>query len=210
MPDLTDDEERWAAADELLARWQPEPDDRRRAREGRDARLFVAAMTFCGAAVALALVLLAVDPPADAGGEPPAWRAVTGLSVAGAGLVSVFVFAVLRVPRRRVPLAWGSPLSELSSRQRRELLRRVRGRTPVAPERIRLARHSAEDLLTRRGALTVQAGLLVSFVGFWITDRSAVRTLLTLLFIAVLVSAAVQAHRDAVRAHRFLVEHPEP
>jgi hypothetical protein len=80
----------------------------------------------------------------------------------------------------------------------------------VVPEQIRLARHSAEELLGRRGGLIPQTGLLISFVGFWIVDRSLVRTLLTLDFVAVYAVVAMQAHRDAGRAHQFLDRHPAP
>jgi protein-S-isoprenylcysteine O-methyltransferase Ste14 len=114
MPD--GDEENWGDANALLTRWRPEPVERRHARDSRDGRLFVAALVFMGAVVLLALVLVAVDPPPDAGGEPPAWRAVTGLVIAGVGLL-VPVAAALRLPRRRPPMARGSPLRELSARQ---------------------------------------------------------------------------------------------
>lgn len=204
-----DDEADWAEADQVLARWQPEPAERRLTRERQDQRLFVASLRLVGLVLALALVLLVVDPPPDPGGEPPASRAVTGLSVSGAGLLFIIVTAALRVPRRRVPLAWSSPFRELTMRQRKELLQQVRGRSPVVPERIRLARYSAEEMLGRRGALVIQTGLVVIFLGMWIADRSLVRTVLTLLFVAVFTAAAVQSHRDAVRARRFLDEHPD-
>jgi protein-S-isoprenylcysteine O-methyltransferase Ste14 len=115
MPD--GDEENWGDANALLTRWRPEPVERRHARDSRDDQLFVAALVFMGAVVLLALVPLAVDPPPDAGGEPPAWRAVTGLVIAGVGLLFVLVAAALRLPRRRPPMARGSPLRELSARQ---------------------------------------------------------------------------------------------
>jgi hypothetical protein len=202
-----DDEANWADAEEVLDRWRPEPGERRMARERQDQRLFRAAVVLAGLVLLLALVVLAVDPPPDPGGEP-AWRGITGLSVAGLGLLFMFVAFALRVPRRWVPLTWGNPLRELTSRQRKQLLQQVRGRTPLPPERTRLARYAAQDLLGRRASLVLQTGLLVVFLGSWIADRSLVRTLLTLAFVTVYALAAVQAHRDAVRARRFLDEHP--
>ena len=80
----------------------------------------------------------------------------------------------------------------------------------MVPERIRLARHSAEELLGLRGPLVIQTGVLVIFLGLWIADRSPIRTVLTLLFVAVFAAAAVQAYRDAGRPRRFLVQHPTP
>jgi hypothetical protein len=205
-----DDEQRWARVEETLARWRREPVERRVARERRDQQLFLASLVFVGLVLALALVLLVVDPPPDPGGERPAWRAITGLSVSGAGLLSMLIAAALRVPRRGVPVGFGSLLRELTMRQRKELIEQVRGGVPVMPERIRLARLSAEELLGRRGALVFQAGLLVVFLGNWIADRSLVRTILTLLLFGVFAAAAVQAHRDEGRARRFLEEHPPP
>jgi hypothetical protein len=205
-----DEQERWAEADEVLARWRADPPARRLARDRQDSRLFAAALVLVGLALLLALVLLAVDPPPDPGDEPPAWRAVTGVSVAAGGLLFVVIAAALRVPRRRVSLVRGSPLRELTSGQRRELLRQVRGRSPAMPSRIALARRSAEELLDRRGLLVTQAGLLVGFIGLWIADRSFVRTLLTLVLVSVFAGSVVQAARDGHLAHRFLAEHPVP
>jgi hypothetical protein len=205
-----DDEERWTEAEALLPRWKPEPADRRSARERQDGRLFVASLVLVGSALALALVLLAVDPPPDTGDGPPRWRAVTGFSVSGFGLLFLVVGAALRMPRRRAPLKWGRPLRVLTPRQRKELLQQVRGRARVAPERVPLARHSAEALLDQQGTVLVPAALLVTYLGLWIVDRSTVRTLLTLAFVVALAVAAVHTRRDLRRARRFLGEHPPP
>ena len=205
-----DDEQRWARVEETLARWRREPVERRVARERRDQQLFLASLVFVGLVLALALVLLVVDPPPDPGGEPPGWRAITGISISVVGLIFLLVQAGLRVPRRWAPLAWGSPLRELTSGQRRDLLQQVRGRVEVVPGRVPLARHTAEELLGRRGVLVIQTGVLVMFLGFWLIDRSLIRTVPTLLFVVAFAAAAVQSHRDAVRARRFLDEHPDP
>ena len=210
MADATEDEERWADAEELLARWRPEPVERGRARDRRDDQLFVAATVLVGAAVALALALLGVDPSPDPGGEPTAWRAVTGLVVACVGLLFLLASAALRVPRRRPPMAWGSPLRELTARQRRQLMRQVRGRSPVEPERVGLARQTAAELLARRGSAVIQTGFTVAFIGFWMGDRSLGRTLLTLLFLVAFTVVAVQAWRDGRSARRFLEQYPYP
>lgn len=204
-----EDEERWAEAEALLARWRPEPVDRRLARERQNQRVLTAGFVLAGVALALALVLLAVDPPPHAD-DAPTWRVVTGLTVSVIGLVFLVVGAGFRVPARRAPLAWGRPLQALNRRQRRELLRQVRGRTPVVPERIPLARHVAETLLDQQSALHVQTSLLVSFIGLFIVGWSIVGTLYTVGMTAAVAAGAVQGHRDRRRLHRFLDAHPAP
>ncbi|MFP5369881.1 MAG: hypothetical protein ACLGI3_03920 [Actinomycetes bacterium] len=120
-----------------------------------------AALVLGGVAVALALVLLAVDPPPD--------------------------------PR---------------DDQRKELQDQVRGRAPVVPERLGLARLQAEALLDQRATLVTQTGVMVSFVGLRIADRSLPRTLLTVAFITAIAVAAVRFRRDERLARRFLDAHP--
>ena len=202
------DEDRWAEAQYVLDHTPRESPARQRARERYDRRMVTAALLLAGVAVGLALVLLAVDPPPDPGDDPPAWRAVTGLSLAGAGLLFMILAPLARPFGSRRGLI--RPLGVLQRRQRKELQDQVRGRAPVVSERLDLARREAEFLLDQRATLVVQTGLLVSFVGMWIADRSLPRTLLTVAMIAVIAVAAVRFRRDERLARRFLAEHPLP
>lgn len=200
------DEGRWAEAQSLLDRTSTESAARLRARERYDRRIATAALVLAGVAVVLALVLLAVDPPPDPGDDPPAWRAVTGFSVAGLGLVFMIFAPLARPFGSRSGLV--RPLGVLERRQRKELQEQVRRRAPVLVERLDLARREAEVMLDQRATLVVQTGLMVSFVGMWIADRSLPRTLLTVAMIAVIAVAAVHFRRDERLARRFLAEHP--
>ena len=202
------DEDRWAEAQSILDRTPRESLARQRARDRYDRRIATAALVLAGAAVALALVLLAVDPPPDPRDEPPAWRVVTGLSLAGVGLLFMILAPLARPfgPRRGLI----RPLGVLDRRQRRELRDQVRGRAPVVGERLDLARCEAEFLLDQRATLVVQTGLMASFIGLWIADRSFPRTVLTVAMMTVIASAVVRSRRDERLARRSLAEHPVP
>jgi hypothetical protein len=153
--------------------------------------------------------LFVLDPSPDRNSDDvPTWRAVAGFTLSGLGLLFMVVALVIQFRGLRRVRAWGSPLHVLTFRQRRELLRQVRGRGPDVPERIPLARHLAELLLTQRLALPVQAGMLVNFVGLWIVGGETYRLVIVAVFAALLVVGGVLFHRENRRARRYLAEHP--
>jgi hypothetical protein len=86
MAEPPDDEARWAEAQALLDHAPAEPAHRQAARLRYDRRAVRFAGVVLGAAVGVALVLLAVDAPPEHG-DPPTWRVVTGISVSVLGLV---------------------------------------------------------------------------------------------------------------------------
>jgi hypothetical protein len=103
---------------------------------------------------------------------------------------------------------WRRPIDVLTRRQRKELLRGVRGQAPVAPERLPLARHLAELLLLQRFAVMPQVALGVNFLGLWIADPTDWTLGVICLFAVMLVVYGLYFGREGVRMRRFLDEHP--
>jgi hypothetical protein len=203
---VPDEEWHWAEAQALLDRVPPEAPHREAARRRYDRRAVRFGIGVLATAVAVGLVVLAVDPPPD-NGNPPTWRVFMGLSVGGLGLALLGV----RLARPYGSRLWlAEPLRPLTRRQRAELLRYVRGRSPVPPERMALARLQAEALLEQRTRLAPQAGLAVVYLGMWTVHRSLFTTVMALAFTALVGTAGVRVVRDAARARRFLDEHPDP
>ena len=213
MTDRTaDDEARWAEAQSLLDRRPTESAAQRLRRSRRNRWLLIAALVLVGLAAAVLLALFVLDDGTDRRRteDVPTWQVVTGFAISGLGLLFMVVALVVQFRGLRRVRAWGSPLHVLTLRQRKELLRQVRGRGPDVPERVPLARHLAEVLLAQRLGLPVQAGLLVNFAGLWIVDRETVRLVLVAVFAVLLVVGGVLVQCESRRARRYLVEVPEP
>ena len=155
-------------------------------------------------AVSVLLPLLVIDRGSPHGQEDvPTWRAVVGFSVSRLGLLVMVVGLVLHVRGIRRTRAWSSPMHLLTRRQHKDLLHQVRGRAPVVPSRVPLARHLAELLLVLRLTIVSQAGLLVNVAGLSIADPEGWRLAAVALVTDVLVG------RDTRRARRFLGTHPD-
>ncbi|SNS33855.1 hypothetical protein SAMN04488107_2273 [Geodermatophilus saharensis] len=92
----------------------------------------------------------------------------------------------------------------LTPAQRRQLLAGVRGRRPVEPERLPLARLLAEQLVHQRAQVVMSAGLGILFAGTWVAEQTATRLTVLLLWAAVACVAGPLIERDARRARRFL------
>ena len=204
----TDDDARWADALSLLERTPTESAAQRLRRARRLRWLFVASLLLVTLALGAIVALLLIDPSTDHDTDVPTWRAVAGFSICGLGLLVAAVALVIQFRGLRRAGVWRSPLHVLRFGQRRELLRQVRGRGPDVPERIPLARHMAEVLLTQRLALPVQAGLLLNFAGLWIADPRTYRLVLIVVLGAVLLGAGIAFRRENRRARRYLAEHP--
>ena len=209
---IADDEARWAEAESILDRTPTESAAERVRRSRRNRWLLVAGFVLVGVAVAVLLALFVFDSRTDRerSGGVPTWQAVTGFSLSGIGLLLMVVTLVIQFRALRRVRAWGSPLHVLTFRQRRELLRQVRGRGPDVPARVPLARHLASLLRTQGLALPVMAALLLNFVGLWIVDRETYRLIFIGWFIALLVASGVAFRRESRRARRYLAEHPVP
>jgi hypothetical protein len=139
------------------------------------------------------------------------WREVTARGVGCAGLLVAVVGAVV-AQRRGLWRQSGLVHSEavLTRGQRKQLYAQISGRAPVAPGRLRLARHLAERL-SRQGPFAVFcSGLAVSQAGRLIAadDQSTWvnAALAALLCFGLSTFVVVQARH----AERFLRRHPAP
>lgn len=203
-PESTDDEARWAEAESLLARAPTESAEQRLRRWRRIRVLAGLAVALLGVALGLVLFLV-LGVRTGASAEAPTWQAVTGLCIAGAGLIlqTFGLVTFVRTTRRRQG-ALTSPLSVLTRGQRKELLAQVRGLHPTEAARLPLARALAEQLIRQRLMVLMNVGLAVLFTGQWITSPSIWRALLAVSFAVVLAVAWMFLERDARRAQLFL------
>jgi hypothetical protein len=208
MTPSTDDEARWAEAQSILDRAPTESAAERLRRARRNRWLLVAGLTLVSLGLGVLVALFLLDPSPDAGEGVPTWRLVVGFTISGLALLFMLVALVVQFRALRRTRAWGSPLHVLTRRQRKELLAAVRGRVPVVPERLPLARHLAELLLVQRLALLVQAGMMVNFVGLWIADPEPYRLVVAAVFCISLLVAGLLLQRENRRAKRFLDAHP--
>ena len=202
-------EAEWAAAQSLLDRVPTESATQRLRRWRRQRVLLVAALILLTSALAVVLVVV-VGAPSAHSEDVPTWQTATGFVLAGAGLLLQIAGLVGIVRTGRRLRAWNSPVAVLSRGRRKELLAQVRGRRPVEPERIPLARLLAEQLLSQRTLLVANTGLGISFVGQWIASPTTWRAVATAALGLLLAAGWVVAQRDARRARRFLEEHSSP
>jgi hypothetical protein len=207
---LTDDAARWAEAQSILDRTPTGSAEARLRRARRNRWLLIVGFVLVSIAVGILVAALVIDPRPDLHEDVPVWRSVTGFTISGLALVFMATGLVIQYRRLWRARAWGSPMYVLTRRQRKELLRQVRGQEPVAPERIPLARHLAELLLLQGLALSVQAALMASFVGLWIADGRTYRLVFIGIFAVVLPWAGIVFRREHRRARRFLETHPDP
>ena len=208
MASPTDDEARWVEAQSILDRAPTEAAAQRLRQARRKRWLLVAGLVLLSLALAALFAVLLLDPQPESDEDVPTWRAVVGFTIGGLGLLFMVAALVVQFRALRRNRAWGSPMYVLTRQQRKELLRQVRGQAELIYERIPLARHLAELLLSQRLVLAVQAGLLVSQAGLWIADRETYRLVIVgILGLSVLV-AGVLLQRETRRARRFLETHP--
>jgi hypothetical protein len=96
----------------------------------------------------------------------------------------------------------------LSRAQRKELLDQVRGRMPLEPARLPLARLIAEQRLSQRTVMVCNTGLAVGFAGQWITAPSPWRVWFAIAYAVLLAAAWPLVLRQTNGCRRFLAEHP--
>ena len=205
----TTDDERWADAQSLLDR-APTPGAEQRLRRHRTvAWSLVAGGLVVAAAVGLLIGVLVSDD-GSSGPDVPAWRDVASLVVVVVGMVVEIVGVVVAVRAGLFRNVWRQPALVLTRAQRRSLLRQVRGKDPVDPARLPLARGLATQLALQTAMVGVYVGLVVMQIGQAIgspsTARLAFATGLVVLYVVVLVLL----RRQARQAQRFLDQHPEP
>lgn len=148
------------------------------------------------------------QPPVDV----PVWAEVVSWSLRVIGLVVVVVGGIGLKRSRQLGFAWRAPTQVLNRAERKQLLQQVRGRRPVVPAQLPLAR----DLAVRATRLSHQ---LVWALGIVIMmaaepfDGSGSRSLSIVVVSLVAVSygaAAVLTRRDIARARLFLSQHADP
>lgn len=206
--ETTDDEARWADAESLLDDAPTESAQLRLRRRERYEMLIVIGAVVLGLAVFIGLGVVFHGSFGEQPAHVPVWQEVTGLVLMGIGLV-VLIAALVVTTRssRRVP-AWRSPLMVLTRAQRKDLLDQVRGRTPLDPRRIRLARLLALRQVVQGKALLTSLGLGIGFLGQWVLEPTGYRAALAVFLLLLLaVFGPLRTGRSRV-ARRFLAEHP--
>jgi hypothetical protein len=206
-PELTDDDARWVEAESLLARRPTESAEQRLRRWRRFRVLFVLGAALLGIALGVVLFVL-LDVGTQPKEEVPTWQVVAGLSIASAGLVlQIFGVVTLLRTNRRLG-AWRSPLSVLTRPQRKDLLAQVRGRRPVEPARLPIARMLAEQLIAVRMVVVSNLGLGVAAVGQAIAFPTMWRFVLVGVFALLVAVGWPFVRRDVRRGRHFLGMHP--
>jgi hypothetical protein len=203
------DEDDWARARAALDRVRPEPAERRVSRLRVQRRLDVLGVVLTAVAVLTLLVLLVVDRGSSAA-DPPTWRIVVGFAAQVIGLVLMVAAYVTHAGAVRHTRGWGRPMQWLTRREHKGLLRQVRGKDPLVPEQLPLARHAARLHLVQRSPSAAPSALLLLFVGQYVAVPGIVRFVLAAGMGAVLVAAEVHVRRDLRRIEQFLDAHREP
>jgi hypothetical protein len=140
----------------------------------------------------------------------PTWQTVVGLVVACVGVVFQCYGVVTLLRRNRRLRAWRSPTAVLTSAQRKELASQVRGKVPVEPDRVPLARDLARRLIAQNILVVTNVGLVIAWVGQWILRPSTWRLVIGIGYALLLGVGWVSGRRDVRRARRFLEVHPDP
>lgn len=204
------DEDRWARAQSVLDGVPTDSTERLLRAARRRRLLLVAGLVLAGSALVLFLALLLLPDSLGEHVQVPTWRAVVGLSISGTGLLLMVAALIVQFRMMRPLNAWRGSMNVLTRQQRKDLLRQVRGKAPVPPDRIGLARHLAQLLLIQRFAVLPHVGLGVNFLGQWIADPVAWRLVQTAVFAFALVVIGILFRYESVRMRRFLAEHARP
>jgi MFS family permease len=142
--------------------------------------------------------------------NPSTWREVLGLVLLLAGaMVEVVGFVRLyrRGFRRVVRHSWRSPLLALPLRERRRVLRQMRGQLPLEPGDVAVVRGHARRVDRTRDLQVVLVGIAVIQLGQSVGQRPLLAVLSAVFVVGVLVVTALY-RRDLDAARRFLAEHP--
>ena len=103
---------------------------------------------------------------------------------------------------------WRASSAVLTMSQRRQLFRQVRGRAPVDPQRIPLARELATRLANLRWLLAMYLGIFLGQAGQLFASTHLWHAVFIAVEFVLFLAAGVQVWRDSVRARRFLADHP--
>jgi hypothetical protein len=202
------DDERWAQAESILAD-RPTDDARRRQQRRRTLLwVLVVAITVLALGLGALLVVLFGNSGALDSTEPPTWQTVLGLVVTTTGLAVDVAGLVILVRSGRWGQAWRAPTAVLSRRQQRYLLAQIRGRRPVDPARLALARDLAERLADQRGSAVLVVGILLINLGNALLDPSVFRFWLMAVLVVAYVSVLPVTVGQIRRMRRFLAANP--
>jgi hypothetical protein len=205
----TTDDARWAEAMSILQRAPTESAQLRLQRHRRHLVLLMSGLVIGGLGLGLVLFLVLFPGSASSEGEEPLWREVTSLVLAAVGLVlAVAVIVALLRSNRRLHSWRGNPLAPLTASQKRLVGKMARGRAPVPPDRLPLARYAAEATVAARVIVAQQAGIVVILAGQWIGEPTTLRLALLAFFTVLSVPLGMLALSRAARARRFLAQHP--
>lgn len=144
--------------------------------------------------------------------DVPVWREVVGGALLVIGLVVAVVKVVRLMRSGGLWSAWCAPTRVLSRVERKRLLQQVRGRRPVVPAQLPLARDLAVRLTRQRldPVMTLGVAMIMAaplFNGYGIRTES----IIGISLMAVSYGAgAVLMPREITRARLFLAQHPEP
>jgi MFS family permease len=206
--DQTDDEKRWAQAESIL-RDAPTLDAEQAIRRRRRAAwVLVAALIVLGLAIGLFAALL-LGRHHRAVHEVAAGQEITGLVVIVLGLAVELAGLVLQVRAGNWGARWRAPTSVLTRAQKRALLKQVRGRIPLDPRRLALARDLATRLTRQRGSLVIMIGVMVLNLGQVIQRPAVWHVVLTGALVVLFAVAFIVQGRLDRQARRFLEAHPE-
>lgn len=206
----TDDDARWAEAARLAGGSpSPLPTDQVRRRQLRTWVVLGAVLAVAVGVGLLAFALGRGDSGTGRGPDVASWRETVGLVVSGTGLVVMVAGAVVAA-RAGV---WGGwlvtrPESALTRAQVRQLHAQVRGRAPVSPQQLPVARDLAGRLVRLRATSPMGAGLVLLQVGQVIGADSW--TVLAFSGAAALGFSVARwsVVRQAAAARDFLDRHP--
>jgi hypothetical protein len=207
-----DDDARWAEAARLAERPDtPLPPDQLRRRRRLMWTLLGGVLVACLGAGLLAYLLSDGGDRGGDGSDVATWREVLSLGVAGVGLLTMLAGAV-SAWRAGVWRTWRTtqPESVLTRAQVKQLSAEVRGRAPVPPDRIALARHLALRLARQRALLPFWSGFVVLQAARFIEAEDLGDLLFPAVSVGCVVPLLVLLFRQSRDARAFLRRHPAP
>jgi hypothetical protein len=175
------DAERWADADSIVdghpTEFALQELQRYRRRMKRLIWSLVGFMVLVAVATALVVIFFGHHSHSAATRpRTPLWLEIAGLSCTIAGTVILVIGLVRYVRSGTWRAVWRSPALVLTWRQRRELSKEIRGRAPLDPGRLKVARHVAElaaGQQVRRFLAFLFTGGVLEAIGQLVTARSA-------------------------------------
>ncbi|GII25630.1 hypothetical protein [Planosporangium mesophilum] len=188
------------------------PDDpavRRRIRQRRRRRVWLAVAVVVLGAVGGFVFGLVSGPPHRQATEPPQWAGTLGTSLLLLGLAFEAVGLVYGFRSGQIQRGWKSPVRAFPFRQRRRMVKQVRGKLPVAAEELPLLRLVAEGLRGQRWLIFLIAALMVIMVGSALSRYSPGWFILAAVYVVAMSAGIVSYLRVARAAERFLREHGE-